>query len=565
MKIKQLLDVTNTSHFNKYEQAVLQYNNIKEEDVESLFPDIGIRYNFDDYFKLMQPIVKGDEFVDFIEKHKTEKFCVVGDYDCDGIMATSIMSYGLIQCGIDCVYICPNRFNDGYGMKKNHVDSAIKSKATIIITVDNGISSNDVIDYAHEHNIKVVVTDHHLSADESHADLCIDPYSNADEFKDISGATVAFKLIYLLYKKYNFNFIKDFASMAAITVQSDVMPCVKENRILLKAFYQYANEQMYVQNTFINRLFKLLSFYDPKNKSDPYLNLKGLFRPLTIENINFYLIPVINSANRVVGDVNDLVYNIMSLFHSDFDGMPNMYYNLNRQRIFMKSELNRLHQVNDETKAVVEVLNPGKYENNYSGITGLVASTIVETENKPALIGVDLGTSDVHFSGRSVSGFDLYEALNQIKNEHPDLSFTFGGHAEALGATCDKSKTDVLQQYLSEKFDLANILQEEKSYLNLKSEDIEGFQNAYMKLWPFGSKFEFPKFYIEGQINYYFKENNAFSLKTYGNQVSIKFYGKDIQDRISNYAFKNRNHVIKGIAEFQENDNMIMLKLDELL
>ncbi len=557
-----------------FESSILSYNNIKDDDIPTMFPDFGNAfYSMDDFISIMSKIGQADEFVDYISKHKESKYCIIGDYDCDGIMATTILCYALTACGISCTYVCPDRFTDGYGMKNQHVDYALSCGCDVILTVDNGIAANETIDYAHSKGLYVMVTDHHTPQEKNHADICVDPLYNNDEYQMSSGATVAFKVACLLQSAFGFSqqILHDLEACAAITVFSDVMPMLGENRILVKAALAYMNDQVKIKGSFINRLARLVDYYVPGKKSDPYLNLDGTFRDFDKDNIDFYFVPIINAANRVIGNVNDLVYDIMSLFSGEYNDIPHLYSGINQKRKYMRKDLNRLHRKDDKTDAVIEFIDTSDLmEDNYGGIVGLVASDVVEKEGKPALIGTERTPDGLgRYSGRSVSGFNLFEALAKIKADHPELDFGFGGHAEALGFSCKDDDRAAIQGYLSEAFDAykKGATTEEETLVRLDSAaDVKSYIDAYMALWPFGNKFEFPKFYAESTIKFYNKEDRSFTTNLLGWEFPIVFFDYDTKLRVENYAFKNRQAVMKmRLCLMEDPSGCITLKLDRFL
>lgn len=570
MNIKTFDETELIDGFNKYESTILKANNIS--DVKKSLPDLNKKFTIETYLEEMEPIDRGDEFVDFINKNKHKKYCVIGDYDCDGIMATVIMTYGLILSGCDTTYTIPDRFEDGYGMHKRQVDIAKQNGAEVIVTVDNGITANETIDYAHSLGLTVIVTDHHTPQGVCNGDIVIDPFYNNDKFKMISGATVAMKLIYKLYRfEYPVDhppspFISTFACMAYFTVFSDVMPMLGENRIMVDVCTKEVNEDIYRSKSFIRRLSEMIDFYVPGKKSDPYLELDS-FRGFNKDNIDFYFVPVINACNRVLGNVNDLVFDIMCLFVSDYKGIPHMYSGINKKRKYMKTDLVRKHIPDENSNAIVEALVPDMWDDNYSGIVGLVASTVVEKEHKPALIGIDNPDENiVHFSGRSVSGFNLYEALSEIKTEHPELSLEFGGHAEALGAKCTKEDLPKLKQFLSDKFSNNTDNLSEIVYYKINNLDVDEIFNTFRHLLPFGNKFEFPKFYVESCISYLDKDNRTFSLKSLGHSTKIKYFDRATQEKLTHFAFKERDKKIKLILSVMQDDNNDpIFKLDQFV
>lgn len=567
MKIKKIQDYPLIGSLNQYKSMLLGYNNIAEEDIKHILPDLSqTLYSISNYLIDMEPIENGKEFVEFIKNNKNKKMFIIGDYDCDGILATVILSKALSLSGVEVSFIAPDRFIDGYGMKISHIDQAKFNNAEIVLTVDNGITAFDAIKYAKSKELKVIVTDHHTPQGYNPADIVIDPLYNNELFKGISGATVAMKLAYLLYKEFNFDysFMKDFVSLAAITCLSDVMPLINENRILIKAGLSHLNQQVYIQDSFIFRLAVMLSFYNPKLDSDPYLLLDDTFRHFNKPNIDFYFVPIINAINRVIGDVNEIIYDIMLLWEQPYDGDPTFYINNNRKRMYMKKDLLREHKKDPTKLAVVEALKVSKFDDNYAGIVGLVAAGITESENKPALIGIETDEDIVKMSGRSVSGFNLYQALTEIKNEHSELTFTFGGHAEALGAAIKKNELLLVEQYLGEKFSLVDKKETEQILFELDN-PTEVVQ-LYYGMKPFGNRFEFPKFYLESTIIFCDTKEREFTVKALGSSYPIKYFDKDTGSKIFEIATKNRTETMKMILSVIEDEiGVVKFKLDKLL
>lgn len=518
--------------YDQYASTVLGMNGITEENIKQILPDQFIRPTIENYFNYYEPLQYSQEFVSYIQKNKDKFFFVIGDYDCDGIFATVIISQALRLCGCKVSFTAPDRFTDGYGMKKAHIDEAIKQKANIIITVDNGTTAINEIKYAHDKGLKVIVTDHHNPQGDSGADLIINPWVNSEKFKDISGATVAFKLAVELQKVFKFDseYIYNFMALAAITCFSDVMSLTGENRLLVLAAMNYLNEKVY-ESGFIHNLAVMLEYYVPGRKSDPELNLPGTFRDFNKDNIDFYFVPVINASNRVIGNVNELILNIIKCFDSEYNEDPHQYTDINQQRKYMKSDLLRQHKENKNTCAVVEAYNLKTYDINYNGIVGLVASSITETEHKPALIGMLSDDDIVHFSGRSVHGFNLYEALEHIQAVHPNLKFTFGGHAEALGMSCKKEDISVIQNYLSDTFKNAHVDNTVETYFDANNHFAD-IVDTYYHFYPYGKDFVFPKLYTKGIVGQVFDRERSFTILSFDPSVHIKTFSKEEYESI---------------------------------
>lgn len=558
--IKKFSDYPALDSLEKYESGVLGYNNVSAATLRQAIPDIdGTPLDYEDYLSTFEPLEKADAFISFLDSAAPHKIFICGDYDTDGIMATAIFKRTFDLLGIPCDFTAPDRFVDGYGMHRREVDAALEAEADLIITVDNGIVAYDAIDYAESKGLKVIVTDHHLpQAGKNNADLIIDPWTDQQSFRDISGAQTAFKLVYALLKKHGFSNLQlyDLLSLSAITVMSDVMTVLGENRLLLKAFFAYANEQVYIQNSVINKLANLVGFYVPGNRDDSLLCIPGSFRDFNVDNINFYCVPIINSANRVIGNVNGLTKTIVDLFDPAFVDIPSTYSNMNRKRKSMKMDMLKLHQEDASTKAVVEVLSAEDQDTNYTGINGLVAAYIADQENKPALVGIDTGEDEVHFSGRSVGGFNLFEALTKILSQHPEWKdkVQFGGHAEALGMTAPKEVVPVIQEELSNLFAKCDSKMTEKTYLLL--DNPHDIMDAYMNLYPYGQNFEFPQLYIKNNImSIDIKSRTMHLFGMHGREYPIKVY--DFKQLMAlNDHWKTRPYdKIEAILEVAQNEN----------
>ena len=496
MKILSTKSFKQAMNCNPYTSAILRYNNIDLKNIPYFFPDKNRVYEPEHFLYLMKPIDKGQEFVEFIKNNKDKRYCIIGDYDCDGIMATVIMCQTLAMLGITSTYIIPDRFNDGYGMKKQHVDYAIQSGCEVIITVDNGITTNEVIDYAHENNLIVLVTDHHKPKGPNNGDIVIDPLYNNDEFKGISGATVALKLSYLLFKEFdlyvqNKDLVNDLVVLAGITAISDVMPTINENRILIKATLNHLNNKVNT-SCFIRRLAILLDFYITESETE-----MKRFKNFNKSTIEYYFVPVINAVNRVIGNVNQLVADILELFHSESSIEEKTYSSINKQRQKMKADLEDQCQFTSDSVQVQ--LLPHQAFQNMSGIAGLIASYVSEEKNCPAIIGVDNLNDDgiEHFSGRSVPGFSLFNAVKNVAEKHPELYINYGGHDAALGCALKRNEIELFRKYISEEYDNSHEIKEEEYFL---TEDFPKYIQVFERLAPFGNGFEFPKFYTKTKL-----------------------------------------------------------------
>lgn len=530
-----VIDPKNSTKILNYDPhicALLEYNNIDVSKLSWCFPDKLKKYNFADvlcYFNQMEQIDGAADFINFVNAHKNEKSIVISDHDCDGIMACVIMTIGLNEYGIDVQYISTDRFITGYGMKKCNIDAAIKLGAKVIYTVDQGIVANDVIEYAQANGISVCVTDHHIG-NECKANVAIDPNQNGNKtvFKEISGATVALKLIYSLFKSSNCDvtWLSDLAVLAGITVLSDCMQLVNENRILYKFMTAYCKKEI-KYNSFVYRLAKIVNFF---------INVDGFEVPrdFNTTQLNFYFIPIINAVNRVNGDVTCLIMDIInSYYYDDFDiaeryDNADFYVEINKQRKAMKKSLQQLHVYDPERSVCVEAIIDEAFnlEFPYGGISGLLASDVVENEKKPALIGV-IDTDDiVKFSGRSVPGYSLYTLLTKVQEKYPELDLKFGGHDQALGASIHRDKVSAFRDAICKIYDEDNY-EFVEDYMSL--DNAQAWLRVYSMFAPFGQGFKMPQFYTETNVSYFDSETNTIRFTSCGNIPVICFSYTDMQ------------------------------------
>ena len=548
-------------NYDKYISAIMRYNKIDENNFYALFPDVN-RYDitFEEYFNKMETLDGTKEFIEFVKQNKDLPSVVLSDHDCDGIMGNVILTMSLSLNGINVSYMATDRFRSGYGMKIKDVDRAIKGGARVLYTVDQGITCQEAIDYARSKGLKVCVTDHHNGPIHVNADCVIDPYyiENKTIFKGISGATVALKLGYALTKSLNgdLRIFNDLGSLAGITVLSDVMPIIGENRLLYKSMVKHCNKNVN-KNSFIRRLVDLISFHIPGSNEFDFMPPS---RDFNKTNIDFYFVPVINAVNRVEGNVEELISDIIQIFYNDYDGDPRYYYNLNNTRKQMKKDLMHYHK-KTKYSVVVDSLKVNS-DLNYGGIAGLIASDIVTEEKKPCLLGIDQGQSRLSFSGRSLPGYDLYGLLSRVQKNNPDLNLQFGGHAEALGASIPRENLVKLQEALSEEFN-KDLFEIEEEYFLLDNTD--AWIRVFKQFSPFGNKFQMPQFYVKTCINFCNTNTKQFYLKNCG-RTPIVSYSKNDLDYIFCLATKKRDLEIEAIVELcYDQDGNVIFKLVNIL
>jgi len=342
-----------------------------------------------------------------------EKITVYGDYDVDGITATYIMYDYLKSLGANVTYYIPDRISEGYGLNCSAIDDLKEKGTTLIITVDVGITAINEAKYASENNIDIIITDHHTPLDELpdvvaiiNPKTCPDKYPNVN----LAGVGVAYKFVYAL-SGCNHDILDKYSEAACIGTIADMVPIIGENRFI--ASYG----------------LKVLS--NTRNKGlTALLDVSGIDKTnITSSNVSYGIAPRINAAGRIASAETSV-----RLFLTEDDDEAN------ELAVFL-DESNKARQNEEQLifDEAVEVIEKNKlYNNNFivvsgkdwhHGVIGIVSSKITEKYYRPsAVISFDdEGTGKA--SGRSISGFNLFNALSHCSRH----LLKYGGHELAAG------------------------------------------------------------------------------------------------------------------------------------
>ena len=392
----------------------------KEEDVINFLQE---NKDFSDPF-LMKDMDKAVERITTAVENG-EKICIYGDYDADGVTSTSLLySYLRDSLGADVMFYIPTRTGEGYGMNKSAVDKIHSQGITLIITVDNGISAREEIDYANTLGIDTVITDHHMpSGAIPKAVAVVNAHQKDDKspFKDFSGVGVAFKLVMAIEGEYADvdSLLENFSDIATLGTIGDIVPLVGENRTLVK------NGLRHIQNS------DRIGINAMKQES-------GIAeKEINSSNVAFTLVPRINAGGRLGSSEKS----VNLLLTEDEDEAVTIADKLgmdNRERQSIEKEI--LASIDEEVRRTPNIVNDkilvfaGK--GWHQGVVGIVASRIKEIYDKPTIIiGID-DDGVARGSGRSVEGFSLCDAVFAC-SEH--LTH-YGGHPMAVGISLEKEK-----------------------------------------------------------------------------------------------------------------------------
>jgi single-stranded-DNA-specific exonuclease len=496
IKILMAEDYPQISGLSPFASALMGYNGIDAGNFFAMLPDTKKEYDFSEWLAIEEHMPEEKAFSDFVLSHPDLRWCVIGDYDCDGIMATSIAAFALRYSKRRCSIIIPNRFSDGYGMSKKHVEAALAKGADAIMTVDNGISCSDEVSFAKASGASVVVTDHHLAQGSvPKADVVADPFCDGMSFSGISGATVALKLCLRLLQDGGEEFgeaFNDLCSLAAITVLSDSMPMLGENRILVKAALGYLNSREGDPDSFPHKLADMLGYYE-------FPPSQRILRRFTDSGLQFSLIPVVNAVNRIMGDPSMLVDDILLILSggSPDKAVGDRYAAINAERKLLKKSL--MEQYSPSGAPVELAVLRSDPDANCSGMAGLLASSIAESEGKPALVGIDDPRSEkIKLSGRSVGGFSLYDAISEVAAAHPEMGIDFGGHDEALGCAVRREYAPEFGEAVSAMAASMGLKTREREAILLR--DVGDAMKAFSDFGPYGKGFRFPDMLVSGHL-----------------------------------------------------------------
>lgn len=401
----------------------------KEEDVINFLQE---NKDFSDPF-LMKDMDKAVERITTAVENG-EKICVYGDYDADGVTSTSLLySYLRDSLGADVMFYIPTRTGEGYGMNKGAVDKIHSLGVTLIITVDNGISAREEIDYANSLGIDTVITDHHMpSGAIPKAVAVVNAHQQDDKspFKDFSGVGVAFKLVMAIEGEYADvdSLLENFSDIATLGTIGDIVPLVGENRTLVK------NGLRHIQNS------DRIGINAMKQES-------GIAeKEINSSNVAFTLVPRINAGGRLGSSEKS----VNLLLTEDEDEAVTIADKLgmdNRERQSIEKEI--LASIDEEVRRTPNIVNDkilvfaGK--GWHQGVVGIAASRIKDIYDKPTIIiGID-DDGVARGSGRSVEGFSLCDAVFAC-SEH--LTH-YGGHPMAVGISLEKEKINDFRKVIN--------------------------------------------------------------------------------------------------------------------
>lgn len=369
---------------------------------------------------------------------KGGRICIYGDYDADGVTASTVMARGVSELTDDWFFYIPSRFDEGYGLNVSAIDKIADRGADLIITVDCGCVSRAEVAYAKSKGLEVIVTDHHNIEDTISDGIVIDPKKPpkfmSEEGKlpypceNLAGCGVAFKFLQALQRTAGLprSILNDALDMVAIGTIGDIVPLRDENRTLVKYGIIAANSRNRLS---LDHLAKAISV-----------------EQITSSNVAFAIVPHINATGRMASAMA-----AVELFNSNheafIDEKVQELIRCNRERKRIQEEAFRSCSEmvrGDEAFIVLSV------DDMHEGIAGIVAGKIKDQYHRPVIIvtpsgekgRADDGEALLKGTGRSIDGVDIYEVLNR----HSELFIRFGGHSKACGFLMKAAHLDKLRE-----------------------------------------------------------------------------------------------------------------------
>ena len=367
--------------------------------------------------------------VELLCRHRDGRVVIVGDFDADGATSAALMYLYLQDLGFAGVsYFIPDRFELGYGLTPEVVQRVEPSRPSLLVTVDNGITSIAGVHAAREAGIEVLITDHHLpGAELPAAQAIVNPNVPGDSFagKGLAGVGVAFYLLAALGRHLGVSArVADYLDLVALGTMADLVPLDQSNRILIREGLRRIRAGRCRPG--VLALCQVAG---------------AAHRDITGTDLAFQIAPRLNAAGRL----DDMTIGVRCLVSDSLDealGLATELDTLNRERrsieARMRSEALQMVDTDewleaDQLPAVVCLLR----EDWHEGLVGLVASRIKDRYHRPVVAFAATDSGALKGSGRSVTGFHMRDAFADVDAANPGLIHRFGGHAMAAGLTLD--------------------------------------------------------------------------------------------------------------------------------
>ena len=389
--------------------------------------------------------------VELLLAHRSGRVLIVGDFDADGATASALMVRALSACGFASVdFLVPNRFHFGYGLTPEIVSLAATRAPTLIVTVDNGISSNAGVAAARARGIDVLITDHHLpGAALPEANVIVNPNLRESRFgsRALAGVGVAFYVMAAVRRALEAREpgsaagagVAELLDLVALGTVADVVPLDANNRVLIAQGLKRIRAGRCVAG--IRALLGLAG----RGAAD-----------LTAADLAFAVAPRLNAAGRI----DDMSIGIQCLLADDDATAQRLAQRLdalNQERRTIEARMQQealgaLRHVDLEGGGGVRHCGLCLFDESWhQGVVGLVASRVKDRVRRPVIAFASADQTLLRGSARSVAGIHIRDVLDAIAARRPDLISRFGGHAMAAGLTLERAKLDEFARAFDEE------------------------------------------------------------------------------------------------------------------
>ncbi|MDA9753167.1 DHHA1 domain-containing protein [Candidatus Pelagibacter sp.] len=409
--------------------------------------------------------------------NKKNKILIIGDYDVDGCISTSLMVNFIKSFNLNVKYYIPDRFKDGYGASLKLIRELIlKQKPSLLIFLDCGSNAHEAIEFARNNKVKSFIIDHHNAEQPLPlSDILINPKKDKSNTLDyFCSAFLTFFFIDCYLKQYKLKMsIKENLIYVLLATVADIMPLRNINRIMA----------INVLNNFdINKNYIIQNL----------LRISKVKKKLEIDDLGFLIAPIFNSAGRIE-NANQIVELLTTTSEEKIIYILNKIYKLNLKRKLIEKRNLKNINFKDLThqKGIIFI-----YKSNIPlGIIGIIAAKIKEYFNRPCVVFTNSGKI-IKGSARSTDDFNIGEYINKALKEK--ILLNGGGHNLAAGISISKDKLNLFKEFLNKylikshsKF-VNNFIS--KISINSINKDLV---NEINLLGPFGNKNDYPIYLIE--------------------------------------------------------------------
>lgn len=421
---------------------------------------------------------------------RKERILVYGDYDVDGVTAVALVYRFLQQYSTNIDYYIPDRYEEGYGVSKQGIDYAEESGVKLIIVLDCGIKAIEEIKYAKEKGIDFIICDHHVPDDILPPAVAILNAKRKDAtypYGDLSGCGVGFKLIQAFAKSNGIAFSEliPLLDLCAVSIASDIVPIMGENRILAYHGLRQLNQ-------------------NPSVGMKAIIDICGMAgKEITIADVIYKIGPRLNASGRIENGRESVELLVAKDPWKALHKAAQINHYNEQRKDLDKAMTEQANQIvaslahKSDSRAIV-IYN----EEWHKGVIGIVASRLTEIYFRPAVVLTrdgDVATG----SARSVAGFDIYKAIESCR----DILENFGGHTYASGLTLKAENVAEFKRRFEEYVD-NNILPEQTNAI-LEIDDMLDFQDINRQFFydlkrfqPFGPENTKPRFCTRNVYDY---------------------------------------------------------------